>query len=69
MRESGVPRIRPAISFKSFGARVRNVQTRENENREYENFALNNGSRFMKDYLPALSDGRETWQPLWESEV
>ena len=49
--------------------RVQNTQIRKNKNKGYENFKLNNGSEFLKDYLKALSDGRATKQRVWETEV
>jgi RHS repeat-associated protein len=56
-------------SYNALNLRVGNVQTRENQNNGYRNVALDNGSRYIPDYLPALSDWRATWQRVWESEV
>ncbi|MEG0442025.1 MAG: hypothetical protein RR544_06975, partial [Oscillospiraceae bacterium] len=56
-------------SYNALGVRVQNIQIRGNANMGYMNALLNNGSRFMKDYMAALSDGRNTWQPTWETEV
>lgn len=56
-------------AYNALGARIRNIQTRDNVNVGYMNALLNNGSHFVKDYMPALSDGRNTWQRTWETEV
>jgi RHS repeat-associated protein len=55
--------------YNALSVRIGNTQVRENENYGYRNADLNNGSRRIKDYLPALSDERATWQRVWESEV
>jgi RHS repeat-associated protein len=56
-------------TYNAMGARIQNVQYRENANAGYENVELNNGSENIKDYTPALDDERATWESTWETEV
>jgi RHS repeat-associated protein len=56
-------------TYNAMGARVQNVQYRENVNAGYENVELNNGSENITDYTPALDDERATWESTWETEV
>jgi YD repeat-containing protein len=42
--------------YNALGARVANIQTRENENAEHSNADLDNGSEHIQDYTPALDE-------------
>ena len=57
-----------SYTYNALGARTENVQYRVNVNASDENAPLNNGSANIQDYMPSLSDGRATWQRIWETE-
>jgi YD repeat-containing protein len=56
-------------TYNALGARIKNVQVRENANTGYANADLDNGSAHIRDYTDALSDGRANWQRTWETEA
>ena len=57
-----------AYTYNALGARVENVQVRENQNKGHQNADLRRGSK-GRDYLPFLQDLRAAWQRVWETEV
>ena len=55
-------------TYNALGARITNVQVRENRNAGYANADLKDGSHDT-DYLRFLKDFRANWQRVFESEV